>query len=121
MNIYLAGPMRGIKDFNFPAFFAAAKKLRLEGHEVFNPAERDVDEFGAERLQTATGDEAEVAKALGMDRLALARHVFLVDTWYICKHADAIALLPGWENSKGARAERALAEAIGLQILEVQP
>jgi hypothetical protein len=28
------------------------------------------------------------------------------------EHADAIAMLPGWETSRGARAEHALAQAI---------
>ena len=40
-KVYVAGPMRGIPEFNFPAFFAAADKLRGDGFAVFNPAERD--------------------------------------------------------------------------------
>lgn len=117
MKIYLAGPMRGYPDFNFPAFFKAAKELRDQGHEVFNPAERDTAEWGAEKLKTATGSEEEVSKKLGMEGLSLARQCFLVDTQYICTHADAIALMPGWEASRGAKAEHALAVAIGLQVM----
>ena len=117
MKIYLAGPMRGIKDFNFPAFFAAADALRAEGHEVFNPAERDVNEFGAERLRSDMGSEEEVSGNLGMSRLSLARHVFTFDTHYICTLADAVYVLPGWETSKGAKAELALGEAIGLKVV----
>lgn len=117
--IYLAGPMRGIKDFNFPAFFEAAAKLRADGHVVFNPAERDITEWGAERLRSETGNEAEVAGNLGLPGLSLARHCFLADTRWICTQADAIAVLPGWENSRGAVAERALGIAIGLQIIEL--
>jgi hypothetical protein len=119
MNIYLAGPMRGHKDFNFPAFFAAAEKLRSQGHFVFNPAERDVSEWGADRLKTDTGSEEEVANRLGMAGLDLARRCFLVDTQFICTQADAIAILPGWETSRGAKAEHALAVAIGLQVIEL--
>jgi hypothetical protein len=116
MKVYLAGPMRGYKDFNFPAFFAAAHKLRVEGHSVFNPAERDVEEFGADKLKSETGDEQELSKNLGLEGLSLTRKVFLHDTHYICTQAEAIALMPGWEKSKGAIAEKALAEASGREV-----
>lgn len=108
MRIYLAGPMRGYDNFNFAAFHYAAKKLREEGHHVFSPAEK--------------GEEA----LLGVDptlqeSLDFRRKVFKIDTLFICDEADQIALLPGWEFSSGARAERALAEAIGLQIRILGP
>ncbi|MGB3485339.1 MAG: DUF4406 domain-containing protein [Mycobacterium sp.] len=48
MKIYVAGPMRGIPEFNFPAFHAAAAKLRADGHHVFNPAERDIETHGVD-------------------------------------------------------------------------
>ncbi len=120
MKIYLAGPMRGYKDFNFPLFFSTAAALRMQGHAVFNPAERDTKAHGAEKLKSATGSETEVAENLGYTRLQLARECFAADTKFICEEADAIYLLPGWEKSKGAIAERALAEAIGLEIREIK-
>jgi hypothetical protein len=92
MKIYLAGPMSGIKEYNYPAFAKAAKKLRVAGHWVLNPAELNppVKEY----------------------RLCLA-----VDLAWICSHAEAIALLPGWENSKGSAVEFALAKALGLKFI----
>lgn len=120
MKIYLAGPMRGYKDFNFPAFFAAAAKLRAEGHIVFNPAERDTTEWGSERLKSETGSEEEVANKLGFkEGLTLARNCFLADTQWICTESEAIALLPGWRESRGATAEHALHVAIGLKVIEL--
>lgn len=119
MRVYLAGPMRGIPEFNFPAFNAAAKFLREQGHEVFNPAERDIERHGGVNIAAGnmTGDESIAAKEHGFDlRVALGE-----DLAYICGKADAVALLPGWQNSKGARAERATADALGLQILALMP
>ena len=113
MKIYLAGPMRGIPEFNFPAFHAAAKRLRECGHIVFSPAEKDMERHGTDISKgNATGSEAEAAATHGFNlRLALAE-----DLEYICTHADAVALLPGWEKSKGAMAERATGEALGLFV-----
>jgi len=108
MKVYVAGPMRGIAQFNFPAFHNATEYLRRVGHEVFNPAERDGD-VGFDPTEMC-GDEdlAELGFSL--------REALAADTEYISKHADAIALLPGWENSSGARAEFALAKALDLIV-----
>ena len=45
LKVYLAGPMAGYKDHNFPAFNAKAAELRALGHEVFNPAEIEPEEY----------------------------------------------------------------------------
>lgn len=37
MRIYLSGPMTSLPDSNIPAFDAAAKRLREQGHFVINP------------------------------------------------------------------------------------
>lgn len=110
MNIYLAGPMRGIPAFNFPAFDFAAAKLRAEGHSVFSPAERDRQVHGLTLEDNPTGDEALATSAVGFS----LREALEADTAYICRTATAIALMPGWEKSAGANAERALAIALGL-------
>ena len=38
-TIYIAGPMTGLPDLNFPTFHTEAARLRSLGHEVINPAE----------------------------------------------------------------------------------
>lgn len=111
---YVAGPMRSIPLFNFPAFHAAAAKLRSEGWTVFNPAEKDNERHGTDISKgNATGDESIAAKEHGFN----LREALALDLEFICREADAVALLPGWERSKGANAEKATADALGLQII----
>jgi Domain of unknown function (DUF4406) len=112
MKIYLAGPMRGVPNFNFPAFDYAAKLLRDEGHEVFSPAERDRKAYGADIENNPTGDESKVSNAG-----CTINDCMLADTAWICQHADTVALLPGWERSSGANAELALAKALGISMM----
>lgn len=112
MKLYLAGPMRGIAEFNFPTFYAAATKLRAQGHEVFNPAERDNAHHGTDISKgNVTGSEALAVEQHGFN----LREALRDDLDFICIHADGIALLPGWENSKGVAAELATARALGLK------
>ena len=92
MIIYLAGPMTGLPEFNRPAFFAEAKRLRAQGHKVLNPAEH----FG--------GDTSLPWQAYMREGIAAVLM------------AECVRVLPGWENSKGARLEVAVAEAIGIEI-----
>jgi nucleoside 2-deoxyribosyltransferase len=96
VRLYLAGPMRGYPEENFPAFNDAAATLREMGHTVFNPAEN-----------SSPGTDIRVCLA--------------VDMVWICASAEGVALLPGWRDSKGATAERALAIALGIPIFDVVP
>ena len=93
MRIYIAGPMSGHEDYNRPAFAAKAQELEEAGHTVFNPGAIACDESNY-------------------------RSLLAMDLQWIALHAEAICMLPGWEGSKGARAEHALAFAIGIPILD---
>lgn len=109
MKVYLAGPMRGHPNFNREAFRVWAEKLRAEGHEVFSPAESTEALYGPNiYTDRPEGDELRA----GVD----GRLVFEHDLVWICRHADAVALMPGWETSKGAVAERAVAKALGSAV-----
>lgn len=114
MKLYLAGPMRGIPNFNFPAFDYAAEKLREAGFEVFSPAERDRATYGAEIEHNPTGDEQKVTNPA-----CTINDCMSADCEWICRHAHGIALLPGWEKSTGANAELALARALGLTVIHL--
>lgn len=105
-TVYIAGPMRGYPEFNFPTFDRAEKLLLEQGYEVWSPARHD-----RERGFDPTGLTGfENLNEIGFD----LRRALYADTGVITNEADAICLLPGWENSPGVRAELALAAAIGL-------
>lgn len=108
--VYLAGPMRGVEHFNFPAFHAAAKGLREQGWGVFNPAE--MDEANGFDFMGTTGHEDTASLGFNL------REALGADLAFITQRADAVAVLPGWENSKGARAEVATARALGLPVFD---
>jgi hypothetical protein len=112
MRTYIAGKMRGVKLYNFPAFDAAAADLRSHGIEVVSPAELD---------RAAGFDPVNLPDDWDWSTLPedfALRHAAERDLSAILK-CDAIHLLPGWQESKGARAERAVAEWIGLGVFEL--
>lgn len=90
--LYLAGPMRGLPDLNFPAFHDAAYSLRYNGFDVFNPAETGLENI---------------------------RECLAADLKFIAEEADGVATLPGAAGSLGTRAEVALAAAIGIPVRPV--
>src|ERR1035437_6677910 len=110
MRVYIAGPMQGIPNFNFPAFNKIAAQLRAAGHECFNPAERDVERHNGTDI--SAGNHAGDLAAAEKDHGFSLREALAEDTNYICLVAYSIGMLPGWERSFGAAAEHALATAL---------
>jgi len=105
--VYCCGPMTGIENFNFDSFYKACAKLESQGYKAINPAALDSESgYPLVRLQSLTPDEFQVFLKGAMKRD--------LDALQQC---DAIALLPGWESSKGARAEKAVAEWLGLEVM----
>lgn len=109
MKIYIAGPMTGYKDWNFPAFFEVEEQLIKLGHEPVNPAHNDGATVQA-ALESAGKPEAPNNPWRWYMRRDLP-HVLEV---------DAICVLPGWQKSKGASLEVTVAKAIGLPIMVIK-
>lgn len=89
MIVYVSGPMRGIDDYNTPAFAEAARWLREEKEfTVLNPAEHSF-----------------------VDRRDCLR--FDIQCLLL---ANAVVVLPDWDISPGARFEVSQAWVLGLPV-----
>lgn len=91
-RIYLSGPMTGVVESNFPAFNTEAKRLRLIGYDVVNPAELN------------PGVNISWEECLRRDLAELLT-------------CDTLALLEGWQKSAGAHLEMHVAHRIGMEIV----
>jgi hypothetical protein len=90
-RVYIAGPMTGLPDYNFPAFNAEAAKLRDQGFTVLNPADHGVV------------DGAEWGDYLRHDIAGLMS-------------CERIHHLPRWEVSRGATLEHGIALALAMKM-----
>jgi len=102
-KIYIAGPMAAHGNYNFPLFDYVAEKLRKTGHcEVFSPADHAREKLGPlETIQKM--DKAELDYAIRVE-------LFPEQINWICRKADSMLMLPGWEHSEGCKIERAVAD-----------
>ena len=112
---YIAGPMTGLPQFNFPAFFEAAERLRANGWEVVSPAEIDEPETKAAALASPAGAPGTGAANGETWGDFLARDVKLIADDGI----EFIFVLPGWEKSRGARLETFVGQRLcGLHVVD---
>lgn len=100
MRLYIAGPMTGIPQFNFPAFAEAAHTLRSRGYEVWSPHELDSPEVQAAAWASPDGKLHDGVIAGETWGQILGRDVRIV-----ADVVDGIAFLPDWNHSRGARLE----------------
>lgn len=137
-TVYIAGPMSGIAQFNFPAFIAAAAALRAQGITVISPAETDPEDVRQVAMASPDGKYDANGK-VGHESWGdmLARDVkMLADGMLVYPPAtngaenaplpellkvDGIVFLPGWENSKGARLEAFVGLLTGKQFALYDP
>ena len=87
--------MSGMDDFNYPAFRKAEADLRARGLDVLNPVNSE-DENDTEEPQ--------------------AWNWYMRRALVMVTKSDAICLLPGWQQSKGAQLEVHVGEALSLDI-----
>ena len=89
MKIYIAGKVRGLKNYR-EVFKAAEEKLQAKGNVTLNPAELPEGMNGEDYM-----------------RICIP----------VLEVADAIYLLDNWKDSEGAKVEKAYAECQGKIIL----
>lgn len=98
LKLYVCGPMTGFENFNYEMFNIAAADLRASGYEVENPAD----------LEAENTSGAPQAWSWYMRRA--------ITKLMLC---NGMALLDGWENSRGAVIEVNLAHNLGYQIRHI--
>lgn len=98
-KVYIAGPMTGYPEFNYPAFHSTAGRLRCMGFDVISPAELNPIDPS---LKVDEKYHAELYPSyIRRDITALLE----------CDH---ICMLKGWQASKGATLEHHIARVLGM-------
>jgi hypothetical protein len=109
IKYYLAGPMTGYPQFNFPLFHEAADKLRGMGFDIISPAETDTPAVQKAAMASTTGALDAQGKIAG----ETWGEILAKDVIIVADQVDGIVFLPGWPKSKGARLEAFVAILAG--------
>ena len=106
-RLYIAGPCTGIPEYNAPAFDTAAEALRAAGFDVVNPIKlcRYVQKPSEE---CSTEVHADYWRACMRE---------CIQALVFC---HGVALLDGWEKSRGAMLETHIADTLGMRTAMVQ-
>lgn len=91
LTYYLAGPMSGLPEYNYPRFGQACALLRAEGLEILSPHEVPWP-----------------ASQLTLDDKEALWEYMMAGTRELLERASGIILLPGWYTSRGSLAELSL-------------
>lgn len=102
MNYYLSGPMTGYQNWNA---------------DTFNEYERKLYEKGADFVFNPTRGAPDTEKAREHSYYMLIDLHELTQSYNDKPIYDVIAMLPGWSESDGARVERDVAIACGIEVL----
>lgn len=109
---YLSGPMSNYKNLNFESFEEQEKIWTEAGFEVISPAAMDIESGDVEVTRWKNGNIKSVVSNPDFNyEAALQRDLAAVAT------CQAIVLLPGWNESPGAKRELAAALALGLEVI----
>jgi hypothetical protein len=92
LKVYIAGPMSGLPEHNYPAFARAAALLRTAGYAVTSPHELNPSDRPWQDCMR-------------------------VDLKAMLDGCEAIVMLPGWVGSRGAGIELRVARAVGMDVL----
>lgn len=106
VDFYIAGPMRGYPENNFPAFYACEDVLVKAGFTCVNPAKLD--------------DEVNPNARYGSYTKADLAGFMARDIPYVMQ-CDAVMLLPGWHNSTGACCEAFMSWMTGGEVYVFDP
>lgn len=105
-RLYISGPVTGVPNDNRDAFADARISLYEAGITAFDPHCRVIPSDSRETAMLLCVNElTERTQKLGI-RHPVPRY-------------DGLALLPGWEQSEGARLEVSVAEACGIPVKTV--
>lgn len=96
MKVYISGPITGIPDLNRHAFEQAKKVLRSHGLIPISPI--DVCAEASASWTWADYMREDITAMMG---------------------CEAITMLPGWKQSRGAKIEHDLAMALGFTIIRL--
>jgi len=96
LTVYISGPITGNKDLNRPAFSRAARILKAMGHEPVTPFAVSPYHPDKKWIDYMLEDIPAMLKC------------------------EAVAALPGWIRSRGARIEIAIAWMIGIKIIKLK-
>lgn len=107
MNLYVIGPVTGKENENREEFERAKRELKIKGYVVSTP-------FEVVCAMTDTGRVGPDCEG-NWDACMYASCKHIVDGRWIYQNGFAIAMLDGWEQSRGARIEHDLACALGIE------